>query len=136
MCTHMEIHFSILNGYVNVISGIESDEERLENFDDIRIPSNLQNKTAYVNCNEGFVVDNPNENVLICNQGEWEIIKNGSIYTENFVGIHVHQKLPKCREVVCKKDPLILNARMLKKVSFKFFWFHHNGVKYGYILLP
>ena len=111
-----------------MISGIESDEEQLENFDDIRIPSNLQNKTAYVNCNEGFVVDNPNENVLICNQGEWEIIKNGSIYTENFVGIHVRKKLPKCREVVCKKHPLILNGRLLKKVSFKFFFLQHIGV--------
>ena len=119
ICINIAIHFSILNGYVDITSNLNSDEEQLENFNDIRIQTASQNKTATVNCNKGFVLDNPYENRLLCNQGAWTVVKNESINADIIVDIDVRQELPNCREVLCKREPIIHNARLLKKVSLK-----------------
>ena len=95
-------YFRIRNGYLEVPKTIR---QRLRNIDAIHASAIPENTTATVRCTEGYTLDDPYANKLICRKAKWQ-----------YAGPPIKQ----CREVVCKRPPIISNARLLRRVSLKF----------------
>lgn len=88
----------------------------MENFQDNLIQGAPENKTAIVKCDEGFIINNPDKNKFFCNQGTWNPFLTNSVNVDSFVGDERNHNLPKCRKIVCKRHPIIVNGRLLKSV--------------------
>ena len=114
-----QINFRISNGYVDLITYEEFRKGMAEHFEANLIQGPPENKTAIVKCNEGFVLNDRVNNKLFCNQGTWKVYLNNSLNDDNFVGVEGEQSLPECRRIVCKRNPVIVNGRLLKSVSTK-----------------
>ena len=97
-------YLRIRNGYLEVPKTIR---QRLRNDHAIHASAIPENTTATVRCTEGYTLDDPDANQLICRQAKWQ-----------YAGPPIKQ----CREVVCKRPPIISNARLLKRVSLKFIY--------------
>ena len=95
-------YFRIRNGYVEVP---KTSRQGLRNIHAMRASAIPENTTATVRCTEGYTLDDPYANQLICRKAKWQ-----------YAGPPIKQ----CREVVCKRPPIISNARLLKRVSLKF----------------
>ena len=97
-------YFRIRNGYVEAP---KASRQGLRNIHAIHPSTIPENTTATVKCSEGYTLDDPDANKLICRQAKWQ-----------YAGPPIKQ----CREVVCKRPPIISNARLLKRVSLKFIY--------------
>ena len=102
-CEKNRKYFRIRNGHVEVP---KTSSQGLLNIHAIHAPAIPENTTATVRCTEGYTLDNPDANQLICRKAKWQ-----------YAGPPIKQ----CREVVCKRPPIISNARLLKRVSLKFY---------------
>ena len=102
-CEKNRKYFRIRNGHVEVP---KTSSQGSLNIHAIHAPAIPENTTATVRCTEGYTLDDPYANQLICRKAKWQ-----------YAGPPIKQ----CREVVCKQPPIISNARLLKRVSLKFY---------------
>ena len=108
----------ITNGYVGLQENILQVPENYSGPENRSPPTDSQKKIGFVKCNEGFVLDGPNRAQLFCHNGIWS---SKSQIKDERRGLS--DTLPECREIFCKTNPFIQNARLLKQVHLKSYIF-------------
>ena len=108
----------ITNGYVSLQERIMQIPQNYSGPENPSPTSDSQDKIGFVKCNEGFVLADPNRAKLSCQNGIW-----GSKNQNEDEKSGLSDTLPECREIFCKTNTIIQNARLLKQVHFKSYIF-------------
>ena len=113
----------ISNGYVSLQESILKIYQNNSGPENQSPTSDSKNKIGFVKCNEGFVLNDPYRAKLSCHNGIW-----GSKNQNKDERSVLSEILPECREIFCKTNPFIQNARLLKQVHFKSCTFKNNTI--------
>ena len=105
-----------MNGYVTLQESVLQSSQNQPISMNESVQKFSKNLTGFVNCNEGYILDNPNQTQLSCYNGLWGL-QNKAIDVSDYERKTVKEGLPNCREIVCKPKPFIPNSRLLKQVS-------------------